>query len=99
VLEVTYAGSKGNKLFVFLNGNQAAPSADPTAPLAPRRPVPLIDNGIDWFRSTGASSYNSLQLHYEKALRARTAIPGVLYLGALDRQCVEREPGAHTEQQ
>ena len=66
VFEITYAGSKGNKLFIFLNGNQAAPSADPNASLAPRRPVPLIDSGIDWFRSTGASSYNSLQLHYEK---------------------------------
>lgn len=66
VFEITYAGSKGNKLFVFLNGNQAAPSADPTAPFAPRRPVPLIDNGIDWFRASGASSYNSLQAHYEK---------------------------------
>ena len=66
VLEITYAGSKGNKLFVFLNGNQAAPTPDPTADLAPRRPVPLIDNGIDWFRSIGASSYNSLQMHYEK---------------------------------
>jgi hypothetical protein len=66
VLEITYAGSKGNKLFVFLNGNQAAPTADSTAPTAPRRPVPLIDAGIDWFRSSGASSYNSLQMHYEK---------------------------------
>jgi hypothetical protein len=66
VLEITYAGSKGNKLFVFLNGNQAAPSADPTAALAPRRPVPLIDAGIDWFRASGASSYNSMQVHYEK---------------------------------
>ena len=28
--------------------------------------MPLIDAGIDWFRSIGASSYNSLQLHYEK---------------------------------
>jgi Carboxypeptidase regulatory-like domain/TonB dependent receptor len=66
VFEITYAGSKGNKLFTFLNGNQAAPSADPNAPLAPRRPVPAIDAGIDWFRSSGASSYNSLQLSYEK---------------------------------
>jgi hypothetical protein len=66
VLEITYAGSKGNKLFIFLNGNQAAPSADPTAALAPRRPVSLIDAGIDWFRASGASSYNSLQAHYEK---------------------------------
>lgn len=69
VLELTYAGSKGDKLFVFLNGNQAAPSADPTAALAPRRPVPLIDNGIDWFRASGASSYNSLQAHYEKRFK------------------------------
>jgi hypothetical protein len=66
VLEITYAGSKGNKLFVFLNGNQAAPTADSTSPTASRRPVPSIDNGIDWFRAIGASSYNSLQLHYEK---------------------------------
>lgn len=66
VFEITYAGSKGNKLFVFLNGNQAAPTPDTTADLAPRRPVPLIDNGIDWFRAIGASSYNSLQMHYEK---------------------------------
>jgi hypothetical protein len=66
VLEITYAGSKGNKLFTFFNGNQAAPSPDPSAALAPRRPVPLIDNGIDWFRASGASSYNSLQVHFEK---------------------------------
>jgi hypothetical protein len=66
VFEITYAGSKGNKLYVFFNGNQAAPSPDPNAPLAPRRPVPTIDTGIDWFRSTGASSYNSLQTRFEK---------------------------------
>jgi hypothetical protein len=66
VFEITYAGSKGNKLYIFLNGNQAAPSADPNAPLAPRRPVPTIDTGIDWFRAAGASNYNSLQTRLEK---------------------------------
>jgi len=66
VFEITYAGSKGTKLFTFFNGNQAAPSPDPAAPTAPRRPVTSIDAGIDWFRSTGASSYHSLQAHYEK---------------------------------
>ena len=66
VLELTYAGSKGTKLFTFFNGNQAAPSNDPTAATAPRRPVSAIDAGIDWFRSTGKSSYNSFQAHYEK---------------------------------
>ena len=66
VFEISYAGSKGDKLYTFLNGNQALPTPDPTAPTAPRRPVPLIDTGINWFRSTGASSYNSLQLRAEK---------------------------------
>jgi hypothetical protein len=66
VFELTYGGSKGTKLYTFFNGNQAAPSSDPSSPLAPRRPVPSIDAGIDWFRSTGHSNYNSLQTRYEK---------------------------------
>ena len=39
VLEVSYAGSRGLKLFAFYNGNQAVPTADQTAAFAPRRPV------------------------------------------------------------
>lgn len=39
VFAVTYAGSKGTKLYTFFNGNQAEPSADPAAATAPRRPV------------------------------------------------------------
>ena len=76
VLELTYAGSKGTKLYTFFNGNQAAPSADSNDPTAPRRPVhqcdnsgncnPVFDTSIDWFRSTGNSIYHSLQAHYEK---------------------------------
>jgi hypothetical protein len=85
VLELTYAGSKGTKLYTFFNGNQAAPSANPADATAPRRPVfaslpeagpctlatpgncnPVFDTGIDWFRSSGKSSYHSLQAHYEK---------------------------------
>ncbi|MBO0910338.1 MAG: TonB-dependent receptor, partial [Acidobacteria bacterium] len=66
VLEVTYAGSRGNKLFTFYNGNQANPSLDPTAPLASRRPVPLIDAGISLFRSDGGSKYNSLETRLER---------------------------------
>ena len=68
VLELTYAGSKGTKLYTFFNGNQATP-VDPaidSRPNALRRPFPTIDAGIDWFRSTGKSDYNSLQAHYEK---------------------------------
>jgi hypothetical protein len=85
VFALTYAGSKGTKLYTFFNGNQAAPSANPSDATAPRRPVfasivgdgpctlatpdncsPVFDTGIDWFRSTGSSSYNSLQARFEK---------------------------------
>jgi carboxypeptidase family protein/TonB-dependent receptor-like protein len=66
VLQITYAGSKGTKLFTFYNGNQADPSPDPNAPFAPRRPVPSIDAGISLFKSDGWSKYNSLQTRLEK---------------------------------
>jgi hypothetical protein len=39
VFEVSYAGSRGLKLFAFYNGNQAVPTADQSAAFAPRRPV------------------------------------------------------------
>ena len=83
---LTYAGSKGTKLYTFFNGNQAQPDANPNDATAPRRPVsatvigsttpcslanpgscaPVFDTGIDWFRSTGNSAYNSLQMRFEK---------------------------------
>jgi hypothetical protein len=80
VLALTYGGSKGTKLYTFFNGNQAEPTADPSIPTAPRRPVksagctiatpdncsPVFDTGIDSFRSTGLSNYNSLQARFEK---------------------------------
>jgi hypothetical protein len=66
MLQITYAGSKGTKLFTFYNGNQADPSPDPNAAFAPRRPVPLIDTGINLFASDGGSKYNSLQTRIEK---------------------------------
>src|SRR5262249_6744415 len=53
VLQITYAGSKGTKLFTFYNGNQADPSTDPSAPFAPRRPVPAVDAGVSLFKSDG----------------------------------------------
>ncbi|HEX6908264.1 MAG TPA: TonB-dependent receptor, partial [Terriglobales bacterium] len=49
MLQITYAGSKGTKLFTFYNGNQADPSPDPNAAFAPRRPVPLIDTSVSLF--------------------------------------------------
>ncbi len=66
VFEVTYAGSRGLKQYIYLNGNQAAPNPDPDLPFADRRPFPLLDGSIGWFRSAGQSNYNSLQLRAEK---------------------------------
>jgi hypothetical protein len=66
VLEVGYAGSRGLKLYTFLNGNQAAPTEDPNIPFADRRPIPQIDSSIQWFRSGGQSNYNSLQVKLER---------------------------------
>ena len=39
VLDVSYAGSHGLKLYGFYNGNEATPTADQNAPTAPRRPA------------------------------------------------------------
>ncbi|WP_233581526.1 TonB-dependent receptor [Acidipila sp. EB88] len=70
LLAAAYAGSHGLKLYTFLNGNEATPTADPTAPVAPRRPVPSIDAPISWFRSEGKSNYNALELHVERTSTA-----------------------------
>ena len=42
VLEVSYAGSHGLKLYGFYNGNQAVPTPDTNAPSAPRRPAHAV---------------------------------------------------------
>jgi hypothetical protein len=39
VFTLTYAGSKGTKLYTFFNGNQAAPDPNPNEAAAPRRPL------------------------------------------------------------
>jgi len=67
-LEVSYAGSHGLRLYGFYNGNQALPSPDPNAPLAPRRPFPAVDGTIYAFRSNDVSNYDALQVHLEKRL-------------------------------
>jgi hypothetical protein len=72
-----YAGSHGLKLYTFFNGNEATPSADPTADVASRRPIPIIDAPIQWFRSSGESNYNSLQFSV-----ARSASTGLSLLAA-----------------
>ncbi len=66
VIEAAYAGSRGQKLYLYMNGNQAAPNPDPTVAYAVRRPDPAIDSAIPWVRTDGRSNYNSLQLRAEK---------------------------------
>ncbi|PYX60289.1 MAG: TonB-dependent receptor [Acidobacteria bacterium] len=67
VFEATYAGSRGLKQYIYLNGNQALPDPSPNPPpLDTRRPFPPIDGFIGWFRSAGQSNYHSLQLRAEK---------------------------------
>lgn len=65
VVEAAYVGSKGTKLYTFANLNQAAPTADPSAPTAPRRPFPYVDSFIGWLQSNGFSNYNALQLRFQ----------------------------------
>jgi Carboxypeptidase regulatory-like domain/TonB dependent receptor len=66
VAQISYVGSHGADLFGLFNGNEAAPTADPTSPTAPRRPDPNIDAGIDTLRSNLFSNYTALQLKLEK---------------------------------
>lgn len=61
MLEVGYIGSKSNRTYIYLNGNQAQPTPDPTAPTAPRRPWPNIDATIGYLTAFGLANYNSMQ--------------------------------------
>lgn len=82
ILDISYGGSKGAKLFTFYNGNQAVPATEPqfaalcndpatgttplNCPTAPRRPFPAVDSSIALFKSDGISNYNSLQVRLER---------------------------------
>ncbi len=67
-IEAAYVGSKGTHLYTFSNLNQASPTADTSAPSAPRRPFPSLDTSIGYLRSNGFSNYNSAQLKVEQHL-------------------------------
>ncbi|MBB5056417.1 outer membrane receptor protein involved in Fe transport [Granulicella aggregans] len=67
-VEVAFVGSKGSHLYTFGNLNQAAPTADSSAPSAPRRPFSSLDTYIGWLRSNGFSNYNSAQFKLEQHL-------------------------------
>jgi hypothetical protein len=66
LFEAAYVGSKGTKLYTFFNLNQAYPTADPSAPYAPRRAFPYVDSGIAYFNSAGNSEYHALQTKFHR---------------------------------
>lgn len=61
MFETAYVGSKSDRSYIYLNGNQAQPTTDASAPTAPRRPWPYVDASIGYLKSAGSSNYNSLQ--------------------------------------
>jgi len=61
MIETGFIGSKSDRSYIYLNGNQAQPTADGSAASAPRRPFPYVDAPIGYLRSSGSSNYNSLQ--------------------------------------
>jgi outer membrane receptor protein involved in Fe transport len=68
MFETSYVGSKSNHSYIYLNGNQAQPTADPSAPTAPRRPFPYIDAATGYLKSAGSSNYNGLQTSLKQQL-------------------------------
>lgn len=64
VVSVAYVGTKGNKLYVFPNVNQARPGS---APVAQRRPFPHLADG-DGLARLGNSQYHSLQVSFDRRL-------------------------------
>ncbi len=84
IWSTSYVGSKGNKLYIYLNGNQAAPTADPSAPTAPRRPFPFVDASTGYLKSAGFSNYNALQTSVQQRLsRGLSFIANYTYSKAL----------------
>ncbi len=59
VLEVSYAGSRGLKLFAFYNGNQPTPTTNANDPTAPRRPAHGVTPGDTTGSCTLDAYYNS----------------------------------------
>jgi hypothetical protein len=76
VLEVGYAGSKGNSLYRSRNVNQAL--AIPGSPLsiANRRPFPKYGN-VGWLEDSANSTYHSMQVRLD-----RRFVSGVSVLGS-----------------
>jgi hypothetical protein len=93
LFEAAYVGSKGTKLYTFFNLNQAYPTADPSAPYAPRRPFPYVDSGISYFNSAGNSEYDALQTKFQRRFSGGGDDTGELHVQPRARQRLECKPG------
>lgn len=59
-LEVAYIGNKGTHLINDLSGDQATPTTNPSSPIQPRRPLPVLATAPDVILSNAYSNYNGL---------------------------------------
>ena len=66
LLEISYAGSKGTRLYEFRNANQSTPTADPNSDINSRRPYPFVPADFSLWCSCGSSTYHSIQTKLEK---------------------------------
>lgn len=66
LLDVSYSGSKGTRLFEFRNVNEAAPTANAASPIDSRRPMPYLGGGLTDWCSCGSSMYSALEAKLEK---------------------------------
>ena len=87
VWDVSYAGSKGTRLYEFRNPNQPLPTADPNAAVNPRRPRPFLGSGLTYWCSCGSSTYHSLQTKVEKRFSQNLSFLGAYTFGkSIDEQ-------------
>jgi hypothetical protein len=87
VWEISYAGSKGTRMYEFRNANQPLPTADPNAPVNPRRPLPFLGSSLTYWCSCGSSTYNSLQTKIEKRFSNNLSFLGAYTFGkSIDEQ-------------
>lgn len=64
--EVSYIGSKGQRLVVLWDPNTPVNDPNPAAPTRPRRLLPFIDGGIIETNAFGFSNYHALATQLEK---------------------------------
>jgi hypothetical protein len=74
-------------MYEFRNPNQPFPTADPNAPVNPRRPLPFLGSSLTYWCSCGGSTYSSLQTKVEKRFSNNLSFLGAYTFGkSIDEQ-------------